>query len=161
MKIHGQNRKLILIFSLLTALLAPPLSGCRGPLVLLPGGALQGEKAEAPANWSFTNEIEVIQLETNPSEPYSVNLWVIGLGQDLYVHAGTSRAQWIENMEANPRVRLQVNDSIYELVASRVVTQDEFDRFMVAYVEKYGNYPRNRVIGEVYLYRLAFPDSAS
>jgi len=99
-------------------------------------------------------------LETNPSEPYSVNIWVIAADGSLYVHSGANHATWIENMEADPRVRLQANDSIYELVASRVQTQAEFDRFITAYVKKYENPPRNPLIGDVYLYRLVVPESA-
>ena len=145
---------------LLALLFSAMLSGCRAPFVLLPGGALKGTTVEAPADWSLMEETDVIQLETNPAEPYSVNLWVVVLDQRLYVHSGNDRTSWVENMEADPRVRLQANDSIYELVASRVETQDEFDRFIGAHVKKYGNYPRNPVIGEVYLYRLMVPGSA-
>jgi hypothetical protein len=151
-----RTRNAIFIALLLSAI----VGGCKGPLVLLPGGALEGATVPAPADWSFTDEIEVVQLETNPSEPYSVNIWVIAEDGSLYVHSGTNHATWIENMEADPRVRLQANDSIYELVASRVQTQAEFDRFITAYVKKYENPPRNPLIGDVYLYRLVVPESA-
>lgn len=141
-------------------LLSAIVGGCKGPLVLLPGGELEGATVPAPADWSFTDEIEVVQLETNPSEPYSVNIWVIAADGSLYVHSGTNHATWVENMEDDPRVRLQANDSIYELVASRVQTQAEFDRFITAYVKKYEDPPRNPLIGDVYLYRLVVPESA-
>ena len=151
-----RTRNAIFIALLLSAI----VGGCKGPLVLLPGGALEGAVVPAPADWSFTDEIEVVQLETNPSEPYSVNIWVIAVDGSLYVHSGTNHATWIENMETDPRVRLQVEDSIYELVASRVQTQAEFDRFITTYVKKYENPPRNPLIGDVYLYRLVVPESA-
>ena len=60
-------------------------------------------------------------------------------------------------MEADPRVRLKVDDAIYELVASKVETQEEFDRFAEVYDAKYGLRPRNENVAEVYLYRLAAP----
>ena len=83
--------------------------------------------------------------------------WAIGLGESVYVHAGASRSTWVENMETDPKVRLRVDDSIYELVAARVEGQDEFDRFSDAYEKKYGRRPRNEKIAEVYLFRLTAP----
>jgi hypothetical protein len=79
---------------------------------------------------------------------------VIALGENLYVHAGANRSTWVENIEADPNVRLRVNDSIYELVASRVDGQEEFDRFSDAYEKKYGRRPRNENVAEAYLFRL-------
>ena len=134
----------------LTALIA----GCGGPLTLLPGGALEGTVVEAPASWSFTDQVETVQLESLPADPYSVNIWVIALDEGLFVHAGANRAAWVENIEADPNVRLRVDGSIYELAAVRVGSQDEFDRFSDAYEEKYGRRPRNEKVDEVYLFRL-------
>jgi len=127
---------------------------CGGPFVLLPGGALEGEVAPVPESWAFIDEISTIQLETNPAEPYSVNIWVIALGDHLYVHAGANRSAWVGHMEQDPNVRLRAGDSIYELAAARVETQDEFDRFSDAYEAKYGRRPRNEKVTEAYLFRL-------
>ena len=138
----------------LVVLFAATLAGCGGPFVLLPGGALDGTVEPTPNDWAFTDEVDTIQLETLPADPYSVNIWVIALDGHLYVHAGANRATWIENMEADPDVRLQVEDSIYELASARVETQEEFDRFSDAYEKKYGRRPRNENVGEAYLFRL-------
>lgn len=135
--------------------LATSLTACGGPLVLLPGGELEGTTAAAPDSWAFTDEVDTVQLETQPSEPYSVNIWVIALDPNLYVHAGANRSTWVEHMEADPNVRLRVNGSIYELAASRVETQEEFDRFSDAYEKKYDRRPRNENVAEAYLFRLA------
>ncbi len=135
---------------MLTALIA----ACGDPLLLLPGGALEGSTVAAPDSWSFTDAVETVQLETLPGDPYSVNIWLIALGENLYIHAGANRSTWVENIEADPNVRLRVNDSIYELVASRVDDQDEFDRFSDAYEQKYGRRPRNENVTEAYLFRL-------
>jgi hypothetical protein len=131
------------------------VAGCGGPFVLLPGGALDGQAAEVPESWSFTDSVDTVQLETNPVDPYSVNIWAVGLGENVYVHAGANRAAWVENMEADPKVRLQVSESIYELAAARVEVQQEFDRFSDAYEQKYGRRPGNEDVGEAYLFRLA------
>ena len=58
-------------------------------------------------------------------------------------------------MEADPNVRLRVNDAIYELAASRVPAQEEFDRFSDAYEQKHGRRPGNENVAEAYLFRLA------
>lgn len=141
----------------LALLLAATTAGCAGPCVLLPGGALEGPTTAAPGSWAFTDDVKTVQLETRPADPYSVNIWVIALGEHLYVHAGTNRSTWVENIEADPGVRLRVDDAIYELVASRVEGQEEFDRFADAYERKYGRRPRNESVDEAYLFRLGPP----
>jgi hypothetical protein len=143
--------KPVLVFALM---LAASLAGCGRPFVLLPGGALEGSTAAIPDSWSFTDAVDTVQLETRPTDPYSVNIWVIALDPDLYVHAGASRSTWVEHIETDPNVRLRVSDSIYELVASRVDGQDEFDRFSDAYEQKYERRPRNESVAEAYLFRL-------
>ncbi len=145
----------ILLRLALVASLGAMLAACGGPTLLLPGGALEGPTVAAPDSWAFTDEIDTIQLESGPADPYSVNIWVIALGEHLYVHAGTNRAQWVGNMEADPNVRLQANGSLYELAASRVEGQVEFDRFSDAYESKYGRRPGNEDVTEAYLFRLA------
>ena len=136
-------------------LLTGSTAGCSGPTVLLPGGALDGTTTQAPADWSFTDAVSTVQLETRPADPYSVNIWVIALGPNLYVHAGANRSEWVEHMEADPKVRLRIDDAIYELTAARVTEQGELDRFADAYERKYDRRPRNENVAEVYLYRLA------
>jgi hypothetical protein len=139
---------------LLALLLAASLAGCERPFLLLPGGALEGATTAAPESWSLTDAVKTIQLETRPAAPYSVNIWVIALGERLYVHAGANRSAWVEHIEADPRVRVRVDGAIYELAAARVEDQAEFDRFGDAYERKYGRRPRNEDVAEAYLFRL-------
>ena len=143
--------------SLLALVLVALAAGCGGPFLVLPGGKLEGTVAAAPDDWSVTREVNTVQLETRPDDPYSVNIWVVGLGSRVYVHAGANRSTWVEHMEADPSARLQVKDLIYELEATRVKSQDEFDRFSDAYEKKYGSRPRNEVVTEAYLFRLEAP----
>jgi hypothetical protein len=128
---------------------------CSRPLLLLPGGALEGEPAPIPESWAFTEGVDTVQLETRPGDPYSVNIWTVAVGDHLYVHAGTNRSAWVEHIEANPEVRMQVEDRIYALSAARVETQEEFDRFSDAYEAKYDRRPRNENVDEAYLFRLS------
>jgi hypothetical protein len=140
---------------LLAIVLFAPLAGCSRPVLLLPGGALDGEAKAAPDDWSFTDAVDTVQLETHPGDPYSINIWATAAGEFIYVHAGANRSTWVEHIEADPNVRLRVEDSIYELAAARVVAQEEFDRFSDAYEKKYGRRPRNENSAEAYLFRLA------
>ncbi len=128
--------------------------GCGGPFLLLPGGKLDGIAAPAPGDWSFSDQVDTVQLETQPEDPYSVNIWAIGLGHFLYVHAGANRTTWVEHMEANSDVRIRVEDKLYDLRASRVDGQEEFAQFSDAYEVKYGSRPRNENVAEAYLFRL-------
>jgi hypothetical protein len=129
------------------------LVGC-GPFLVIPGGELDGAVSPAPSDWSFSDDVNTIQLETRPEDPYSVNIWAVGMGPLLYLHAGANRSTWVENMEANPAVRVRIEDKLYELRASRVGDPDEFARFSDAYEEKYGSRPRNENVAEAYLFRL-------
>ena len=127
--------------------------GC-GPFLVVPGGRLDGAPTPAPNDWSFCDEVDTVQLETRPEDPYSVNIWAVGMGPFLYVHAGANRSSWVEHMEANADVRIRVEDNLYEVRASRVEDQDEFARFSDAYEEKYGSRPGNENVAEAYLFRL-------
>ncbi len=137
---------------LLSVTLLALLTGCG--YVPFSGGQLEGVVAPAPADWSELSQASIIQLETSPADPYSVKLWVIGMESALYVHAGDNHTQWVENIEQNPEVRLQIGDSIFELRATRVTGNEEFQRFSDVYETKYGNRPRNENIAEIYLFRL-------
>jgi hypothetical protein len=139
---------------LLGFVIAAAVAGCSRPLVLFPGGALEGPVAPIPASWSFTDAVSTVQLETRPADPYSVNIWVIALDPHLYVHAGANRSAWVENLEADPRARIRIDGTIYQLAAARVADQAEFDRFSDAYEKKYGRRPRNESVAEAYLFRL-------
>jgi len=142
-------RSKIFVFALCASLAA----GC-GPFLLLPGGALDGTPAATPSDWSISDEVDTVQLETNPSDPYSVNIWAVGMGPALYIHAGANRSRWVENIEADSDVRIRIADDLYDLRASRVEDQAEFDRFADAYESKYGFRPRNEKVTEAYLFRL-------
>ncbi len=118
-------------------------------------GALTGTVVKAPADWSTVAAADIVRLETNPSEPYSVNLWVVALDGDLFVHAGANHTTWVQHIESNPSVRLGVDGNIYQLNASRVTDQALFDRFAALWQAKYDSTPRNMNVDEAYLIRLS------
>jgi hypothetical protein len=125
-----------------------------GPILLLPGGELSGTATSPSGDWAWTDEVSTIQLETRPRDPYSVNIWAIGSGERIYIHAGANRAAWVEHMEIDSAVRVLIDEKIYELSASRVEDQGEFDAFSDSYEAKYGIRPRNENVKEVYLFRM-------
>jgi hypothetical protein len=135
-------------------LLAAAGLGCNGPMLLLPGGALAGEAAPAPADWAFAGDSGTIQLETRAEEPYSVNLAFTVLDGALYLNAGGSETQWVKNMTANPLVRLRHEGVLYDLRAERVTGPDEIARFAEAWTSQSLFRRDPLAYDEVWIYRL-------
>ena len=130
------------------------LGGCRGPFFVFPGGALEGETAPAPGDWSFADHYGMVELETRPEEPYSVNIAYTVLGDTLYINAGDTRTRWVQNMETNPNVRLRLDGTIYALRAERVSDTDEIARFGRAWTDQSMFRRDPTELDEVWLYRL-------
>lgn len=133
-------------------LVAAALSGCE--YIPFSGGKLEGQIEVPQPGWPEITEAEIIQIQTNPSEPYSVKLWVAVVNGKPYIHAGKNLATWVEHLEKNPELLLGFNHKLYELQAFRVTSQEEFNQFASVWEAKYGNPPRNLDITEVYAYRL-------
>ena len=128
--------------------------GC-GPIVTVPGGKLSGATQPMPSSWAFTDEIEIVQLETRPSDPYSVNIWTVATEDVLYIVAGSGpETAWARNIEADPRVRLRVDDSIYELKAVRSNDDASRDVFLVEAKKKYDFDPEQEDLSKAVVYRL-------
>jgi hypothetical protein len=114
--------------------------GC-DPISMLPGGELSGTVEPVPSDWSFTDSVQVVQLETRPDDPYSVNVWGVAARGALYVAAGRGESSaWAKHVLADPRVRLRVNEDIYELRAVRTDDASERDAFLEAAHRKYGDF---------------------
>ncbi|MBW2421907.1 MAG: nitroreductase family deazaflavin-dependent oxidoreductase [Deltaproteobacteria bacterium] len=142
----------LLSFSLFLSLFA---LGC-GPIGPFPGGSLSGEVATSlPDDWSFSDEVENVQLETRPSEPYSVNVWGVGIGDRFYLASGRGgEAGWVRHIAEDPNVRLRVGGAIYELRAVRVSVDTDGDRFLEALKRKYDWEPSARERDRAWLFRL-------
>lgn len=132
-------------------------------LVLLAGceylpfgqGPLEGQFVANPNDWTEVGKVEIIQLETNGADgPYSVNLWIANIEGTLHVFAGDNLSDWVANIQSDPNVRLGVKGSIYELMATRETSAEQFEKFAQEWKNKYGNRPRNENVDETYLYRL-------
>ena len=151
-----RRRRPQMVNYLLVLLSALVLIGSAGCADYLPfsGGGLQGEVAPLPSSFTQVASQEIVQLETNPADPYSVNLWIIGEEDRLYVFAGDNETKWVKHIAENPNVRLKLGGSIYELRAQRVTDADEFEWFAKAWDQKYGHRPRNEKVSETWLMRL-------
>jgi hypothetical protein len=147
-------RNLATLFSIFTFLVTVG-TGCNGPLPFLGGGVLSGEVISPPVSWSeWTSTDDVIQLETNPIEPYSVNIAYTIIGEQLYVYAGDTKTQWLQDMETDPDVRFRRQGVIYELRAERVMDGAESTAFGKVWAAR-GFYSRDpETLDEIWLYRL-------
>ena len=120
----------------LLILFSASLSGCAEPFIVLAGGELSGEVVDPPIDWYEFDE-EIIQLETQPDDPYSINIWMVAVGPDLYVATGDDPTNWSEHIDRNPDVRVRIRGTIYELEATRVEDREEKLRIGMEYVRKY------------------------
>ncbi len=129
--------------------------GC-GPIGPVPGGRLSGKVAASPpSNWSSVDKEETVQLETRPSDPYSVNLWGAGIGDGFYLASGRGGdARWVGYITEDPNVRLRVGDTIYELRAVRVEDETESQSFVQALKRKYDWEPSTQERERAWLFRL-------
>ena len=138
----------------LLALLVFSVLGCEGPTGFFPGGALAGEVAPTPSGWASVGEWGTAQLETNPTEPYSINLAYTVLDGTLSVNAGDTETQWVQHMSADPRVRLRIDGTLYELRAERVIDAEEIARFGEAWTSQSRFRRDPSELDPVWVYRL-------
>lgn len=117
------------------------VAGCSGPFIWLPGGQLSG--AEAPLDVSaVADDVALLQLETNPSDPYSVNLGFQRIDGQIYIDPAPER-QWYQHIQANPQVRIRFDgsDVVHPALAQpvsdpAVLSQFEPDRVVLRLVPR-------------------------
>ena len=143
-----------LLLSLSLSLL---LAGCSEPFTVFTGGALSGEQSTAPDDWAALAEIETMQLETRPADPYSVNIWAVGIGSDLYVGTGPDGTRWSQYLQEDRQVRFRAEGKVYALHAQPVVEPEERRRVAEAYVEKYDLDSDENWVMEAQVFRLDRP----
>ncbi len=112
--------------------------GC-GPIGPLSGGPLIGELVVEPvSDWSFTDDVPLIQVETRPEFPHSVTTFCLGTGNRLYVPARNPQGKrWVRYALENPRVRVRIGDRIYLRRAVLVTDPAERRRAGDALIAKY------------------------
>jgi len=121
--------------TLLAALVA---LGCFGPLGPFPDGRLSGRVVTAPVDEWPCAANRVLELETDPIAPVSVNVHFVSEGSRLWVATvlgGSS--DWARRALADPRVRVRLGDGVYERRAVRVTERSEIEHVAALYREKY------------------------
>ena len=122
-------------------------TGC-APFLVFPGGELRGElESSVIDDWGFTDEVEFVQIQTRPGRPYSVQVYGVGSGSAFYIASqgwrgamgSTSRARWINHLVADRRIRLLVDETLYELDGVRVRDDLEVARVRQLFLKKYGD----------------------
>lgn len=122
----------------LAALALLLLAAC-GPRDETPGVRLGGDRAEVPADFSFSSEHEEIWLEARGMLlPRVVTIWCVAAGEKLYVW-GDPDSGWVRRVAQRPgEVRVRMGDDVYELRAEEVTEAGEREWVAAAYSEKYG-----------------------
>ncbi len=111
-----------------------------------PGLWLSGEPvAETVTDWSFTDDISKIFLETRTwyLVPHSVTVTCVALGDTLYVptvyprDAAYPEARlWNRNVVRDPRVRLKIGERVYERRAVLVEDPAKWSAILAAFARK-------------------------
>ena len=133
------------------------------PLGPFSGGRLPGEVQSGPIpDWTFVNDAELCQIETNPGDPYSVNTWCVGYESNLYIPTSMiygplspEERDWVRNVSANPRVRVRAAGVVYERNAVRVAAGAEYQAVRSLLVAKYELAPDDLdPEREIWIYRM-------
>jgi hypothetical protein len=106
----------------------------------IPGSRLAGERVDARIDdWSFTREHLEIEVETRGRWiPHSVTTICMAVGPHLYVPSRNAAGKdWVQNVIADPRVRVRIDGSIYERSAVRVTDPVELAPVALDFMRKY------------------------
>jgi hypothetical protein len=132
----------IIIVCLVLILIVLRITGL-GPHGRTPGLWLKGNVVTAPvADWSFTDNIPVIQIQTQTPYllPHSVNINCLDYNDQLYLvsvyPAGTVHT-WNDNVIRDPHVRLKIGDNVYDRTVSLVTDPAEQEAVLQLRHKKY------------------------
>jgi hypothetical protein len=125
----------------------------------MPGGELKGSVKPVPAQW--TDVPDTIQVEFNSGEdPYSINIWGLGLGAELYIATGEDGTRWSEFLQSDSDVRVRMGDEIYELEATRLDDPDLRIAVVQGYADKYDVDPTDGWVQEGMIFKLSRRDGS-
>ncbi len=103
-------------------------SGCGGPFLVFPGGALSGEVVREPVeDWSFVDDT-FLELETRPEKPYSVQLNYFVRDGELLIDPAEGR-RWFDYLREDPRVRVRFGSKVYPATAVQVAEPGQLEGF--------------------------------
>lgn len=128
------------LIGLLLLIAAGPvvLFGGAGPIGPLPGGALWGEMREPAQDWSFTDAIGEIELQTHVGPlPWSVTTWVLSSEGELFVAAGNCDRVWTHRVMEDPDIHLRISGVVYEMRAWQETDRTVSARLAPVVLSKY------------------------
>jgi len=109
-----------------------------------PGFGISGElTTEVVTDWSFTDDIEEIAIETRTwyRLPHSVTIWCVSIDGDLYVAADypnyPDESHWVSAVRRDPNVRLRIAGKIYERRLDLITDPERTDFVDRAFGRKY------------------------
>ena len=132
-----------------------------GPLGPLAGRRLGGPVHQGGApDWNAVADVETIQIETRPDDPYSVNVWCAVTDEKLYIPSSLilgpddpNERTWVQNIEADPDVRVRIDGTVYELLGVRVEDPAEIETAREALLAKYSEEATDHS-GKAWIYRM-------
>ena len=116
------------------------LAACQ-PSDTRPGLWLSGEVVTQPvADWSFTNDVEEIFIETNPwyGMPHSTTIWCVVFEGTLYIGSyGGNKKFWENNLAEDAEARLGISRKLYEVATTAVADKELSANLDLTYNTKY------------------------
>lgn len=93
-----------------------------GPVGPFPGGALRGEPAALPADWSFANQWQYVQVESRAGRlPYSSGCWFMAYDGRVHILLNTFFGEALKHrIDRDPTVRIRLDGKLYDQVAVEV-----------------------------------------
>ncbi len=111
------------------------------PKDVRPGLWVRGEAVEERVeDWSFTDDIEEIFIETRPwyGVPHSTTIWCVDLNGKLYIGSyGDKKKAWERNIARNPEARLAIQEKVYEVTVAPVTERGRIEALDATYTQKY------------------------
>ena len=125
------------------------------PIGPIAGGQLSGDVVPWPDDWGFTADVDTVEVETRPEDPYSVTVWCLGVEDRLYVPTlDPDDRRWVRNLRAHPEARVRVEGKLYEVRRVEVDDPVEFETVSQALIAKYDIDDPEEKEGDVVIFRL-------
>lgn len=95
------------------------------PIGIVSGRALSGEEVAYPANWDFTDDHQLIAVESRIGNPHSVTVicWLADGKLHIPARDGASK-DWPSYVMADSRVRIKVGDKVYPASLTKIADDD-------------------------------------
>ena len=138
-------------FMIATVFAAMVMIGCGGPVGPFSGGRLSGDEAAWPIDMVLAANLEEIALETAPTDPHSVNVWVVVVGGDAFIATSLlmgpevpEERAWVRNISTDPNARVRFDDAVYSVQLVAIDDDALIASVLEAFQTKYPNVEQSR-----------------